>query len=153
MGIDYNEVAAYLESLHERLGEYKSRRRADLAMAALFAVVILFFLMLFLNGQIPRAADGLIVFLLVSGAAWIGLRMFQTQTEARELEKEVELLRYRLVADDVSLEKLKNDEKPKRESASGADLDTLAELGQLQVGDDGELVITPASDPKRLSKD
>jgi hypothetical protein len=153
MGIDYNEVAAYLEQLHHRLREYKSRRLNDVAMAALLAVFALGYIVFISRGSLPNSISSLSFFFLVMGAGWIGLRILQTSEEASELEKEVELLRYRLVADDVSLGKLKNDDQPNHEHNSEPDLDELAELGQLQVGDDGELVITPPADEvKRQSK-
>jgi hypothetical protein len=145
MSIDYNEVAVYLESLHHRLNQYKTRRWQN---TALTLILVLCTLLVFLFSPALRIIPFftiMLAFVFFIGLVWIGKRVLQTNAEARELEKEVELLRYRLVADDVSLEKLKNDEKSKPES----ELAELAALGRIQVGDDGELVITPSDSNRR----
>jgi hypothetical protein len=142
MSIDYNEFAAYLESLHHRLSEYRLRQRQN---GLLLLLLLLSVLVVLLVGpaliriplmMIPVAA------LYILGIVWVGKRIYQTSSEARELEKEVELLRYRLVADDVSLGKIKR--KAKRDEE--IDAEEVVDLSQFRVGDDGELILRHSKD-------
>ena len=143
--MDYNDIAAHLENLFERLNYYRQRERENLLLIGLFVLSALVTLLILLRVRFLPVIV-VLVGLLVIATTWLGRRIQRTNAEAAELEQEVELLRYRLVADDVSLEKPKRDERSTRAYGKHLDPEDLVNLGRLQVGDDGELIITPESD-------
>ncbi len=145
--MDYNEIAAHLEDLFERLSHYRQRERENLMLIALFvlsAVVTPLILIRVRFLPLIVVLGGLLLIAMI----WLGKRVMRTRAEAAELEREVELLRYRLVAEDVSLGKPKRDGRSMRRREPHLKPEDLVNLGRLQVGDDGELIITPAADKK-----
>lgn len=136
--MDYNEIAAYLESLQKRLDQYKTRRFQNTLLGTSLIAASLIFLLI--GRTFPTFFTLLFALLLGIAVFRLGQRMWRTNAEAAELEDEVGTLRYRLVADDIILD------KSKRKRESRLELNKAHNLGQVQVGDDGELVITPAAD-------
>ncbi len=148
--MDYNDLAAHLENLFLQLKQHKQRERENAVLVALFLLTVGATLLILLR---VRFLPMIIVMggLLLIALIWIVRRIMQTSADAAELEQEVELLRYRLVADDVSLtgqEKPKRDTGSKRKRSGRLDPDMLADLGRMHLGGDGEIITRRGSSKK-----
>lgn len=123
MSEDYAALAAYLESLQDRLDEYKRRQRAFRALwLALFCCLLLIIGVTFWVGElwIP-----LMIMILFAGLMVYTLRLNRISEQTiRQLEHEVSRLPYRMLAG--------NFEKPKN--------DDFDEDTEYVIGADGELI-------------